>query len=120
MLKHVLLMMLLAPRALVWGASDEATRGNGLEPNNTTHLAVLIEEVSEAAKNTGLTCERIEARVNQSLRKAEITPVSAHARPNEDYLYVNVNTLDSSFTINISFVRQVFYGSGDKWFTTLV
>ena len=76
MLKHVLVMMLLAPRALVWGASDEATWGNGLEVDNTTPLAVLIENVSEEEEKIGLTSERIEARVNQSLRKGGITPAS--------------------------------------------
>jgi hypothetical protein len=109
-------MMLLAPRAFVWGAFDEATWGNGLEADSTTSLKVLIEEMSEEAKNIGLTRERIEARVNQSLRKAGITPVSAQA---DDYLYVNVNTLDSSFSISISFERRIFYRSGGKWFTTI-
>ena len=51
MLKHVLVMMLLAPRAFVWGASDEATWGKGLEVDSTTSLPVLIEELSEEAKN---------------------------------------------------------------------
>ena len=53
MLKHVLVMMLLAPRALVWGASDEATWGKGLEVDSTTSLPVLIEELSEEAKKIG-------------------------------------------------------------------
>ena len=91
-LKHVLVMILLTPTAFVWSAFDEATRKNGLEVDNTTSLDVLIEAVPEAAKNIGLTRERIEARVNQSLRKAGITPVSAQSKMNENYLYVSVNT----------------------------
>ena len=117
MLKHVLVMMLLAPRALVWGASDEATWGNGLEVDNATSLAVLIEHVSEAANKIGLTRERIEARVNQSLRKAGITPVSAQPALHDDYLYVSVNVVASSFSIAIYFERRVFYRSGGKLFT---
>ena len=76
MLKHVLVMMLLASRALVWGASDEATTSlTGLEADSTTSLNVMIEVLSKEAEKIGLTSERIEARVNQSLRKAGITPV---------------------------------------------
>ena len=71
MLKHLLVTMLLAPTALVWGAFDEATWGNGLEADSTTSLNVMIEVLSEAAKKIGLTSERIEARVNQSLRRQE-------------------------------------------------
>ena len=74
-LKHFVALLLLAPRALVWGASDEATSGNGLEADSTTSLNVLVELLSEEEKKIGLTSERIEARVNQSLRKAGITPV---------------------------------------------
>jgi hypothetical protein len=59
MLKHVLVMLLLAPRALVWGASDEATPGNGLEADNPTQLVVVVEEMSEEARNIGLTRQRI-------------------------------------------------------------
>ena len=69
-------MILLAPRALVWGASDESTWGNGLEADTTARLEVLIEDVSEATKQIGLTPQVIEVRVNQSLRKAGITPVT--------------------------------------------
>ena len=54
MLKHVLVMMLLAPRALVWGASKPPTSGNGLEVDSTTPLNVIIEEVSEEEKKIGL------------------------------------------------------------------
>jgi hypothetical protein len=120
-LKHVLVMLLLAPRALVWGASDEATWGNGLEADNTTQLVVLIEELSEKAKNIGLARERIEARVNQLLRKAGITPVPADPKDDRvSVVYVNVNVVASgSFTISIFFERRIFYRSGDRWFTTL-
>ena len=118
MLKHFLVIMLLAPRAFVWGASDEATWGNGLEVDNTTQLKVLIEYMTEEQEKIGLARERIEARVNQSLRKAGITPVSAPPGTG-DYLYVNVNALDSSFTISIAFERGIFYRSGGKWFTTI-
>src|SRR5262245_584519 len=119
MFKHVLVMMLLAPSAFVLGAtSDEATWSNGLEANNTTRLRVVIEVLSKEAKKIGLSQKRIEAGVNQSLRKAGITPVSAPPGTG-DYLYVNVNVIASgSFAINISFHRQVFYRSGRKWFTT--
>ena len=53
---------------------------NGLEADNTTRLQVLIEILSEEEKKIGLTRERIEARVNQSLRKAGITPVPLRRR----------------------------------------
>ena len=76
--------------------------------------------MSEAAKKIGLTRERIEARVNQSLRKAGITPVSAQPALHEDYLYVSVNVVaNGSFTISIYFERRVFYRSGGKWFTKI-
>ena len=92
---------------------------NGLEADNATSLNVLIEESSEAEKKIGLTSERIEARVNQSLRKAGITPVSAQAG-DYLYLYVNVTVLASgSYSISISFQRPVLYHSGGKWFTKI-
>jgi hypothetical protein len=116
-LKHVLVMMLLMPKPLVWGAS-EVTWGNGLETDNTTQLQVLIEEITEAGRKIGLTGERIEARVNQSLRKAGITPVSLETGLSGGRLYVNVNVMaNGSFGISIEFSRQVFYRSGDKWLT---
>jgi hypothetical protein len=119
MLKQILVMMLLAPGALVWGAaSDEATLGNGLEVDSTTSLPVLIEELSKEAKKIGLSHKRIETRVNQSLRKAGITPVSARAGI-EAYLYVRVKVMaGGGFTIFISFERTAFYLVGGKWFTT--
>jgi hypothetical protein len=130
-LKHVLvMMMLLAPRALVWGASDdqitwlnklEADFGNGLEVDNATSLQVLIEDSSEEEKKIGLTGERIEARVNQSLRKAGITPVNANpAGPNDEYLYANVTAIGSgSYSVSIFFKRRVLYRSRGKWFTEI-
>ena len=127
MLKHVLvMMMLLAPRAFVWGAtwveldeaSVEATWGNGLEADTTARLEVLIEDVSEAAKQIGLTPQLIEVRVNQSLRKAGITPVSPETGLRGGRLYVSVTVIaNGSFDILIAFSRQVFYRSGDKWLT---
>ena len=119
MLRHVLVIMLLAPKALVWSASDETPWGTGLEVDNTTQLKVFIQEMSEAGNEIGLTSERIEARVNQSLRKAGITPVSA-AAGTEEYLYVNVNALASgSYTITIFFDRRVFYRTNGKPFTSI-
>jgi hypothetical protein len=119
-LKHVLVMILLAPRALVWGASDESTWGNGLEADTTARLEVLIEDVSEATKQIGLTPQVIEVRVNQSLRKAGITPVSPETGLGGGMLYVNLNVIaNGSFDILIAFSRPVYYRSGDKWLTKL-
>jgi hypothetical protein len=115
MLKHVLVMILLAPAALLADAS-EATRGNGLEADSTTSLNVLIEMLPAEAEKIRLTRERIQARVNQSLRKAGITPVpigpeggfrvSGGGLP-EHNLYVNVSVIKGSFTISIEFHRLV-------------
>jgi hypothetical protein len=131
MLKHFVVLLLLAPGALVWGALDEAfveatfneleadsTRSlNGLEADSTTSLNVMIELLSKEEEKIGLTSERIEARVNQSLRKAGITPVSGGGL-REDNLYVNVNVSASGcFAISIEFNRPVFYHSRGKWFT---
>src|SRR6476659_8835085 len=98
-------MILLTPTAFVWGAFDEAfanllaettLEATGLEVDNSTQLKVLVEHVSEDAKKMGLTSEGIEARVNQSLRKAGITPVN-NSIP---WLYVNVIVIpNGSFTI---------------------
>ena len=126
MLKHVLVMMLLAP-TVVWGQGFvkdlvEATPGNGLEVDSTTSLKVLIEEMSEEAKNIGLTYERIEARVNQSLRKAGITPESKpfEVSGRNGAVYLNVAFVAKDcFRISLFFARPVFYRKGDKWFTNI-
>src|SRR4029077_3264282 len=107
-------MMLLTPTAFVWGAFDEEfarvldetkLEATGLEVDNSAQLNVLVEGVPEAGKKIGLTSERIEARVNQSLRKAGITPVN---NSKQGYLYLNVNVIpNGSFTIRITFKRWV-------------
>ena len=116
---------------MVGDVSDDFTASfNGLEADSTTGLQVLIEQLQEEEKKIGLTRERLEARVNQSLRKAGITPVQlepeggfrANKEQGSDYLYVNVNVVTSpnrsmsGFTISIEFQRSVFYRSHGKWF----
>jgi hypothetical protein len=120
-LKLLVLVLLLTPRALVL-AAPEVTPGNGLETERTTPLGVLVEGVSEDAEKIGLTRDRIEARVNQSLRRAGITPEEPTVRGmmhGRLYLYVNVNVLGSCFNISISLKREVYYRSGDKSFAML-
>jgi hypothetical protein len=121
-------MILLVRRALLGDVSDEATAFNGLETGSTTRLQVLIERLSEDENKIGLTRERVEARVNQSLRKAGITPIPL--RPEEgfkvseelglDHLYVNINATDSgSYSLSIEFQRRVFYQCRGQWFTRI-
>jgi hypothetical protein len=117
MLKHVLVMMLLAPRALVWGASDEATWGKGLEVDSTTSLPVLIEELSEEAKN------RTQPRTNRGSCQS-IAPKGLDnsgeqltGGEHEGYLLVRINVFAGGrFATSISFQRWVFYLVGGKVF----
>lgn len=112
-------MLLLAPGAFVWGSS-QPVKGNGLETDSTEQLRVLIEELSEDAKKIGLTRDRIEARVNQSVRKSGITPVvpgPVAFGSSGGELYVSVSVSGYGFCITMFFVRRVFYNIGDRWFT---
>jgi hypothetical protein len=76
------------------------------------------KERRERKKEIGLTHEQIEARINQSLRKAGITPAATNKKTTECAVYVNVNVTGDSFTIDVSFMRPVYYRSGDKCFRT--
>jgi hypothetical protein len=76
--------------------------------------------LSEDAEKIGVTRDRIEARVNQLLRKSGITPVVPDPvafGSSSGELYVNVSVNGTAFYMSMSFVRRVFYNIADKWFT---
>lgn len=91
-------------------AATDTLRGNGLEVESTSRLCVTVENPGPDSEKLGLTRERIEARVNQILRKAGITPVAENdLQAGYHFLYVNINVSGSSFSITIQIDRPVFY-----------
>lgn len=88
--------------------------GSGLEVESPTLMPVLIEELSEDAAKLGLTRDRVEARVNSTLRKNGLRPVEALGSEHDYYYYVQVSIVGRSVAINVGFHRVVMYGIADN------
>ncbi len=100
--------------------ATDTLSGNGLEVDTTSKLRVVVENPSPDAEKLGLTRERIEARVNQILRKAGITPAAKEdLEVGDRFLYVNINVGSPSFSVTIQFERRVFYQVGNRSVTKI-
>ena len=89
---------------------------NGLEVDNHEEVQVIIENLSPAALNIGLTKDRIESRVNIRLRQVNLRPVTDSDRLS--HLYINFTVIDQSYNIQLNFVRVVSYNAGDVEYYT--
>ena len=100
--RTILLTLLVLARAVAFGA-PQATPGTGLETTSTTPLRVVVEEISDNAKQLGLSTELIEASISQALRKAGITPAdSKDFAASEGNLYVRVSVSGASSSKSFS------------------
>lgn len=116
-MKHIVFAAILL---LVCGVNaDEVLPGRGLEVPVPDRLSILVERLPAEAEKLNLTVERIEARVNQSLRKAGITPLDLKNSSGDDpYLYVNVNVTATAYAIDVSLDRRVYYRVANRNLST--
>lgn len=109
-MKIATLVLLLLVIAGVTSASD-----SGLEVPPGTKVYVLVEDVSEDAKKSGLTKELIESKVELQLRRNGIAVGTREDGFESDlYLYVVVGVTTNAFAVNIDFMRKVYYHVGDN------
>jgi len=82
----------------------------GLEVPSTEKLGVIVDLQKNKPSSLSITAEKIEAKVNQVLRKGGIVPISPK-NPEADghVLIVRVQTIGSAFSINLEMGRYVFY-----------
>lgn len=81
----------------------------GLEVENHQEFDVVVEGLSQDALNIGLTESRIRSRVNLRLRQ-----VGLRINPDiSEYLYIRINVIGISYSVDISFTRRVSFLVGD-------
>lgn len=91
---------------------DQSSRGSGLEVDQYRYLRVEVEDLGPAAQRIGLTRDAILNRVELRLRAAGIKPAAIPGR--DDYLYVNLNTVGTAFSVHVELKRIVTYSAGDR------
>jgi hypothetical protein len=84
-----------------------ATPGIGLEVDAYQSVEVIVEYLHKNAQQISLTKERLQTRVELRLRQAKLKP----GRRFNDRLYVEVNVVGHAFTIDVAFIRKVFYST---------
>ncbi|MBT3193124.1 MAG: hypothetical protein HN341_11270 [Verrucomicrobia bacterium] len=87
-----------------------AARPLGLEVESGTKVFVVTEDLSDYAKEIGLTKELITNKVELQLRRNRIPVVTQkESDASSVYLYVNVNVMRRAFSYAVEFNRKVFY-----------
>jgi len=84
--------------------------GTGLENGGVLETRVVVEEITEDAKKTGLSEESIKSCVELQVRKNGIKPVAKTL----EYFYVNVFVVGNAFHVSVSYMRPVFYWGAFK------
>jgi hypothetical protein len=101
-------------------SAQEISSSNGLEVKEPEGIFVLVEGLSDDAKEIGLYESRIKNKVELRLRQADINVVSREENLDKGYdyyLYVNILVVGNSFDTSLQFKRSVIY-STDKLYDT--
>jgi len=107
-------IMIIALLALLVGGFASAA-DSGLEVNSGTKIYVLVENLSDDAKATGLTKEFIASKTELQLRRNGV-PVGSrkNAYASGVHLYVNCGVTGKAFALSVEFRREVSYRAGGQ------
>jgi len=108
-MKKIIFTALISIFVYSYSFSQVPLSDTGLEIIDHENVFVLVEAVGEDARRIGLSSNRIESRVKIRLRQVGLRPVESYERRDASYLYVNINIIGTAFSINLSFIRDVFF-----------
>ena len=105
----VVVFLQIAPNISCW------EEGTGLETGGDMRVHVIVESLSEDARQIGLTKQLIQSKVELQLRRNGITPTTIEIGVELGYyLYINVNAVSGSLGMRVEFRRVISYIVGDK------
>ncbi len=88
-------------------SKDGLLTETGLETADYRNLPILIENMSEGAKDIGLTKNAVKTRVELRLLESNLRPMETSGlRP---YFYVQVTVTGSGYSINVALSRMVYF-----------
>lgn len=90
---------------------------NGLETSDYRRVRIGIEPLNEAAKQIGLTEERIRSRYELRLRQYGLEPVSISDQT-AGFVYIGIHVVGKAFHTWVDFGRPVVFNTGKGWYTT--
>ncbi len=90
---------------------------NGLESSGQKRVKIGMEQLNAAAKNLGLTEERIRARCELRLKQYGLEPISADDQMAE-FVYIGIHIVGRAFHTWVEFGRPVVFNVGKTWYKT--
>jgi len=89
-----------------------AKADSGVVVPKGTPIKLIVEDVDDEEQRLGLTVDYIRSKAELQLRRNGIRPVRKSPEPY--YLYVNVQTVSSAFSVSVQFSRWVTYTVGTQ------
>jgi hypothetical protein len=89
---------------------------SGLEVQNVKQIPVWVTPIDETTKKMGLTDERIKTKCEFKIRQMKLEPVDFRITyPPQPYqLMISIQATESSFLVELTFLRRVNYEVGGK------